>query len=260
MINSLRASAAGINAQQNRMDISANNIANINTNSFKRGRVEFADLLYGKMADCGRPVKLSGDAGTPLMGAGSRVVAVDTVFDQGVVKETGRPLDIAINGTGFLRVELPGGGYAYTRDGNIQVASEGTLVTSSGYRLYPEITLPEKYQSVEIDTGGTVLVKDSDGENTEVGKFSLYKFANNHGLKHLGGNLYAETADSGAAEEGTPGADGMGDLQQCNLEMSNVDLGVEMTVVIEAQRALQASAQSLKTSDQLWNFANNLRK
>jgi flagellar basal-body rod protein FlgG len=260
MINSLRSGAAGINAQQNRMDISANNIANINTISFKRGRAEFADLLYGKMGDCGRPVELSGNAGTPLMGAGSRVAKVDTVFEQGVLTETGKPLDVAINGTGFLRAELPGGGYAYTRDGNIRVAPDGALVTAGGHRLYPEITLPEGYESVEIDSSGTVLVKDAEGENTVAGSILLYKFANNQGLKHLGENLYSETTDSGAAEEGTPGADGMGDLRQRYLEMSNVDLAAEMAVVIEAQRALQASAQSLKTSDQLWNIANNLRK
>ncbi len=261
MINSLRTSAAGINAQQNRMDITANNIANINTNSFKRGRAEFSDLLYGKMADCGRPVKLStGDAGTPLMGAGSRVAAVDTVFDQGIINETDRPLDIAINGDGFLRVEMPDGGYAYTRDGSIQVTPEGTLVTSGGHKLSTDITLPENYQSVVIDTNGTVMVKDADGNETEAGKILLYKFPNETGLKHLSENLYGETAASGAAEEGTPGEDGMGELRQGKLEMSNVDLSEEMETMIEAQRALQASAQSLRTADQMWNIANNLRK
>lgn len=260
MINSLRASAAGINAQQNRMDITANNIANINTNSFKRGRAEFADLLYGKMADCGRPVKLYGNAGSPLMGAGSRLAAVDTVFEQGIIQETGRSLDIAINGAGFLRVEMPGGDFAYTRDGNIQVTPDGTLVTAEGNRLSPEITLPENYQRIAIDTNGIVMVTDEEGEITEAGSIGLYKFANNRGLKHLGANLYGETESSGTAEESTPGADGTGELLQGNLELSNVDLAEEMAVVIEAQRALQASAQSLKTADQMWNIANNLRK
>lgn len=260
MINSLRTSAAGINAQQNRMDITANNIANINTNSFKRGRAEFADLLYGKMADCGRPVKLYGNAGSPLMGAGSRVAAVDTVFEQGIIQETGRPLDIAINGAGFLRVEMPGGDFAYTRDGNIQITPDRTLVTAEGHKLSPEITLPENYQRVAIDTRGRVMVTDEEGEITEAGNILLYKFTNNSGLKHLGSNLYAETGSSGAAVEGTPGADGMGELRQGNLEMSNVNLAEEMAVVIEAQRALQVSAQSLKTADQMWNIANNLRK
>ncbi len=260
MIHSLRNSAAGINAQQNRMDISSNNIANINTNSFKRGRAEFADLLYGKMADLGRPVNLTGNTGDPLMGAGSRVVAVNTVFDQGVIKETDRPLDIAINGNGFFRVELPDGSYAYTRDGNFQLTPERTLVTTAGYKLQPEITLPENYKSFEIDENGAVRVKDTEGETTELGNIMLYKFPDTDGLLHIEGTMYAETGESGAAEEGTPGENGLGRLLQQNLEMSNVDLAEEMAVVIESQRALQAGAQSLKTADQLWNIANNLRK
>ncbi|GBF33209.1 flagellar basal-body rod protein FlgG [Desulfocucumis palustris] len=260
MIQSLRNSAAGINAQLNRMDISSNNIANISTNSFKRGRAEFADLLYGKMADCGRPVNLTGNAGEPLMGSGSRVVAVNTVFEQGVVKETGRPLDIAISGNGFFRVELPDGSYAYTRDGNFQLTSERTLVTAGGYKLQPEITLPENYKSFDITPGGTVIVTDDGGEATELGNILLYKFPDGDGLKHTGGNLYAQTDQSGDAEEGVPGENGLGQLLQQNLEMSNVDLAEEMAVVIESQRALQAGAQSLKTADQLWNIANNLRK
>lgn len=260
MINTLRNSAAGINTQQIKMDISANNVANINNTAYKRERPAFADLLYGKMADLGRPVHVPEDAGVPLEGCGSRVAAVERIFEQGALINTGRAMDVAINGDGFFRVQLPDGSYGYTRDGNLKINSDRTLVTSSGYRVYPEITLPEEYVSLEINKDGRIVARDAAGETTEAGNMLIYRFSNNNGLKHLGENMFAETPDSGTAVEAAPGVDGAGEILQESLEMSNVDLAEEMALVIEAQRAYQTGAQSLRTVDQMWNMTNNLRK
>ncbi|MCL6477594.1 MAG: flagellar basal-body rod protein FlgG [Peptococcaceae bacterium] len=258
MIRSLKNSAAGINVQQARIDITANNIAGVNTDGFKSARPSFADLVYSKMSGSGRPVKANG--ANPLHGAGSRPVGSFRNFDQGVLRETGRETDLAIEGAGFFKVLLPDGSAAYTRNGNFRLNADRELVTDDGYKFYPEITVPEECQELTVDVNGKVRAKDAEGQFTDLADIAIYSFVNPEGLQPLGGNLYAATEAAGPEEEGIPGRDGYGKIIQRSLESSNVDIAVEMTELLESQRAYQINARALRLSDEMWGLANNLRK
>lgn len=256
MIKILRSGGSDTNLQQIRLDLAANNVVNINTTGYKKDKPVFANLLAGKTENSGgRPgVNISLPEGV------TQVVAVNKIYDQGVIQQTGRKLDMAINGDGFFRVGLSDGSYRYTRDGNFHLNADRQLVSAQGYLLAPEITLPEIYSSIEIKSDGRVLALDQQGNPTEIGIIPLYRFESNKGLKKMGENMFVETEDSGVPAEATPGENGAGEIIQESLEMSNVDLAEEMAVVIEAQRAYQAGAQSIKTVDQMWGMTNNLRK
>ncbi len=258
MIKSLQNSAAGINAQQARIDTTAGNIAGVNVDAFKSEKPSFADLVYEKMADSGRPVKASGSQ--PAHGSGSRQVAVTRVFDQGVLRETGRETDLAINGRGFFKVQMPDGSQAYTRYGVFKINADRELVTEEGYKLYPEVVLPEGYREMLVDKGGRIRVRGADDQISDLLDMSIYSFINPAALKPLGGNLYAATEEAGPEEEGLPGQGGFGEVVQKSLESSNVDLTVEMTELLESQRAYQLNARALRAADDMWGMANNLRK
>ncbi len=258
MIRSLYNSASGINVQQARMDIGAGNIAGVNTDGYKGEKPSFADLVYEKMSDSGRPVPVSGKR--PLHGSGSRVVAVARVFQQGVLRETGREADLAISGRGFFKVSLPDGSIAYSRDGNFRLNADRELVTQEGYRLYPEVTLPEGYREMLVDKNGKIRVSSADGTVAELMDITICDFPNPSALRSLGGNLYRAAAEAGTEEEGVPGQNGLGEIVQKSLESSNVDLAVEMTGLLESQRAYQLNARALRMADEMWGMANNLRK
>lgn len=258
MIRSLQNSAAGINTQQARIDTTASNIAGVNTDAYKREKPSFTDLVYEKMADSGRPVSAPGKK--PLQGSGSRVAAVTRSQDQGVLRETGRETDLAINGRGFFKILMPDGSVSYTRNGNFKLNADRELVTGEGYKLYPEVTLPEEYQEMIVDKNGKFRVRGADGSVSELLDLTVYNFINPAGLKPLGRNLYAATEEAGPEEEGTPGQEGFGEIVQKSLESSNVDLTVEMTELLESQRAYQMNARALKMADEMWGMANNLRK
>lgn len=258
MIKSLQNSATGINTQQARIDTTAGNIAGVNTDAYKSEKPSFADLVYEKMADSGKPVKASGSE--PAHGSGSRQVTVTRVFDQGVLRETGRETDLAINGRGFFKVQMPDGSHAYTRYGVFRVNAGRELVTEEGYKLYPEVVLPEGYREVMVDKSGKIRVRGADDQISDLLEMTVYSFINPTALKPLGGSLFAATEEAGPEEEGMPGQGGFGEVVQKSLESSNVDLSVEMTELLESQRAYQLNARALRAADDMWGMANNLRK
>ena len=258
MIKSLQNSASALNANQSRIDVTANNIAGVNTDAYKSERPNFADLMYQKMGDAGLPVKGSGNK--PRNGSGARQVQVVRNFDQGALRETSRETDFAINGSGFFKVTMPDGGSAYTRYGNFMLNADRELVTEDGYKVFPEVILPEGSQEVSVNKNGKVKVKEADGTTSDLVDITLYKFVNPAALKSMGGNLFIADDQAGPEQEGIPGQDGFGEIVQKSLESSNVDLAVEMTDMLESQRAYQMNARALRTADEMWGMANNLRK
>jgi len=259
LIKSLQNSASGINAQQARIDNTANNITGANVDAFKSQRSSFADMVYAKLAEGGRPVAAkSGEK--PLHGSGARMVAGNRDFEQGTIRQTDRQTDLAIEGKGFFKIEMPDGSTSYSRNGNFHLDADGKMVNSQGYTLYPGITLPEGSHEMIIESNGSVKAKMGDGSLSDLGAITLYKFVNPNGLKSLGNNLYTATGAEGPEEEGIPGKEGFGVVIQGALESSNVDLAVEMTDLLESQRIYQLNARALSTSDEMWGMANNLRK
>ncbi|MCL5056909.1 MAG: flagellar basal-body rod protein FlgG [Actinobacteria bacterium] len=259
MIRSLKNSASGINAQQARIDNTSNNIAGANVDAFKSQRSSFADLVYAKLAEGGRPV-VARPGEKPLYGSGARMVANNRDFEQGPIRQTDKKTDLAIDGKGFFKIEMPDGSTAYSRNGNFSLDAGGKIVNDQGCTLYPEITLPGGSHEMIIESNGSVKAKMEDGSVSDLGTITLYKFVNPNGLKSLGNNLYAATGAEGPEEEGTPGKEGFGVVIQGALESSNVDLAVEMTDLLESQRIYQLNARALRTSDEMWGMANNLRK
>lgn len=258
MIRSLKNSAAGINSQQMRMDTVAGNIASINTDAFKSQRTAFADLLYTKISGAGRPVAISGEKS--LHGTGSRGAAIYRNFGQGAIRQTGRETDLAINGSGFFKILLSDDSVGYTRNGNFKINAFGELITDDGYRLYSEIVLPEGSKDISVDRNGKVTVRETDGTVTELQDITLYNFINPNGLTSLGKGIFFASDVAGPEEEGSPGEGQFGELIQKSLEVSNVDMTVEMTELMESQRSYQVNARALRLSDELWGMANNLRK
>jgi flagellar basal-body rod protein FlgG len=194
------------------------------------------------------------------VGLGVRSVANQKIFNQGNLQESKNPFDIAISGTGFLQVQMPDGQVAYTRDGSLKVAADGTLVTSAGFPIEPQINIPEGAKELTIDPNGRVAVFLNDtGAQEEIGQIELVRFLNEGGLKSLGANLYQVSPASGEPEAGTPGTNGLGTLAQGFLEASNVELVEEMVAMIVAQRAYEVSAKAIQTSDSMLQLANQLR-
>ena len=249
----------GIDAQQTRVSVISNNLANANTNGYKKGRGEFEDLLYQTVR---QPGGLSSqDTTLPsglMMGTGVRAVAVQKLFSQGNIVQTNNPLDMAIGGQGFFQVVRPDGTTAYTRDGAFQMSADREMVTSSGYLLEPAITIPVDAISVTIGVDGVVSVVSSSGPgSTQVGNIDLVSFPNPAGLEPTGQSLYLETAASGTPTQGTPGEDGLGQLAQNAIETSNVNVSEELVNMIEAQRAFEANSKVIATVDQMLQFLNN---
>jgi len=259
MLRALSSSTAGLTAQQLRVDIAANNLANVQTTGFKASRPCFGDLLSGRLAQ--EIVPLGGvGAAEAQVGAGARLTAVLRDFAPGMPLDTGRVLDLAVEGEGFFAVDRADGEERlYTRDGTFYVDAEGNLVTAAGDPVAPGIQIPEDALQVSVRSDGTVTALGAEGEIEELGRISLYTFPNPGGLEARGGNLFAATEASGEATEGLPGEDGMGILRSGRLESSNVDLAAEMVILIEAYRAFQANARMVQTSDDMWGQANRLR-
>ena len=265
MIRALWTSASGMSAQQTNLDVVSHNIANVNTVGFKQSRANFEDLIYQNLKD---PGVLSADGNRVpsgiQIGLGVRVSDVSKSFTQGSLKKTERNLDVAIEGDGFFKIELPGGGEAYTRAGNFQIDNEGYLVTSEGYKVQPniQITAPETLISISISPNGKVnLVRNEGGQQTveEVGDIKLYRFINPSGLKAIGQNLFVQTEASGEAVEGDPNTDGYGRLLQGFLESSNVNIVEEMINLIVAQRAYEMNSKGVTTADEMLKTVANLK-
>ncbi|MEQ8485040.1 MAG: flagellar basal-body rod protein FlgG [Pseudomonadales bacterium] len=249
----------GLDAQQTRMSVISNNLANANTTGFKKGRAVFEDLIYQTVRQPG--AQASQDTQLPsglMLGTGVRVVATEKLFTQGNLVQTDNALDVAIQGRGFFQVLLPDGSSAYTREGAFQVSRDGQLVTAGGYEVQPGITIPDNAQSVSIGEDGTVSVVVPGGAgSTEVGAIQLADFVNPGGLQAIGRNLLTETAASGAPQVGSPGLTGLGSLIQGALESSNVNTVEELVNMIETQRAYEINSKAISTADQMLQYANN---
>jgi flagellar basal-body rod protein FlgG len=261
MFRSLATAASGMEAQQTRLDVTANNIANVSTNGFKKGRAEFADLVYQQLRPAGAPTGdgTTAPTGTEI-GLGTRLVATSRELSQGELHQTGNPLDLAIEGNGYLPVTLPSGETAYTRNGALQLSSEGRLVTSDGYAIGGDITVPPEAQTVTIAVDGTVSATvPGETQPVELGKLQLATFVNPGGLSAQGSTLFRETQASGAAVLGAPGEGGAGTLRQGMLEVSNVNVVTEMIDLISGQRAYEINSRVIKAADEMLGQTAQLR-
>jgi flagellar basal-body rod protein FlgG len=255
----LWAAKTGLDAQQTRMAVTSNNLANVGTTGFKKGRAVFEDLLYQNVRQVGAATSQDTEAPTGLsLGTGVRVVATEKSFTQGNLAQTGNSLDVAINGRGFFQVLLPDGTMGYTRDGGFKVSAQGELVTASGYAVQPGITIPDGAQSVTIGKDGVISVQQAgQSAPTQVGSLQLFDFINPAGLQPRGENMYVESAASGTATSGTPGLNGLGSTEQGSLEASNVNVVEELVNMIETQRAYEMNSKAIATTDQMLEYITN---
>ena len=261
-MKSLSIAATGMLAQQLNVEVISNNIANMNTTGFKRQRAEFQDLLYQNLERMGAQTS---DSGTVLptgiqIGAGVKAGSVYRIGDQGNVVSTGNKYDVAIQGKGWFRVQLPSGGDAFTRAGAFAISPQGQIVTTDGYVVQPGITIPSNATDVTISKTGQVQATVAGQTAPQiVGQLELSTFANEAGLEAQGDNLYVETAASGSPTSGNPGATGFGTLLQGFLETSNVNAVAEITALITAQRAYEMNAKVITASDEMLQATSNLR-
>ncbi len=246
----------GLDAQQTRMAVISNNLANVNTTGFKKDRAMFDDLMYQNIRQVGGQTTQNTIAPTGTsLGTGVKTVSTEKVHSQGNISQTGNDLDVAINGRGFLQILMPNGDTNYTRDGSLKLDSTGQLVTSGGLTLNPAITVPVDAESVSIGTDGTVSAKIAGTATlTVLGQIQTANFINPTGLQAVGDNLYRESASSGAPIVGTPGQGEYGTLNQGSLETSNVNVVEELVNMIEAQRAYEMNSKAISTADEMLSF------
>jgi flagellar basal-body rod protein FlgG len=259
MTPALWAAKTGLDAQQTRMTITSNNLANVSTTGYKKSRGVFEDLLYQNIKQVG--ASTSQDTQSPsglALGTGVRVVATEKIHTQGGLNQTGNSLDLAIQGRGFFQILLPDSTLGYTRDGSFQVDSQGQVVTSSGYVLQPGINIPQSAQSISIGADGTVSVTVA-GQSApqQIGTIQLTDFINPAGLQARGENVLVESAASGPAQTGTPGLNGIGSLAQGSLESSNVNVVEELVTMIETQRAYEMNSKAIATADKMLEYVSN---
>ena len=248
----------GLDGQSTRMAVIANNLANVSTTGFKRGRPVFDDTLYQTVRQPG--ASSSSDTLLPsglMLGTGVRTVATEKIFTQGNLLKTDNSLDMAIQGRGFFQILKPDGTTAYTRDGTFSMDDQGRVVTPSGYELQPSITVPNQTISLTVGIDGTVSALVAGNTSpTQVGNIELADFINPSGLQPIGDNLFLETAASGTATTGTPGLDGLGTLIQGSLESSNVNVVEELVNMIETQRAFEMNSKAIDTTDKMLQFVD----
>ena len=262
MMQSLYTASTGMLGMQTQIDTTANNIANVNTIGFKKGRAEFADLMYQVMEYAGTSTSDATKSPTGIeVGLGVRSTAVNKIFSEGSLKQTDNQLDIAITGRGFFKMQLPDGTDVYSRNGAFKIDDNGTIVNSDGYKLVPEVVIPSDATNVSIGADGTVtVIQPGQTQATQIGQITTTNFVNPAGLHAMGDNLFIETDSSGQAVEGTPGLDGLGVLRQGFVEQSNVELVVELTDLITGQRAYDSNSKVITTSDEMLQTVNQLKR
>jgi flagellar basal-body rod protein FlgG len=262
MIRALYTAASGMNAQQTNIDNVAHNLANVNTVGFKKARVEFEDLVYQQVKAPGSPSSTTGESPVGFeIGLGTRPIATARDFATGNLRATNAPLDLAIEGRGFLQISLPDGTTGYTRAGSLHANEQGLLVTADGYEVEPAITIPPDTVSITISKDGVVSVKQA-GQSAaqQIGQLELATFQNPAGLQALGANLFAVTTASGEPTTGVPGQDGLGTVTQGFLEESNVSVVEEMVNMILGQRAYEANSKVVRAADEMLQQVNNLSR
>ena len=261
-MKALKIAATGMAAQQMRVETISNNLANMNTTGYNARRAEFADLHYQQVARAGT---VNASDGTVLptgvqLGLGVRPAAISVHLQQGGISATGADLDVAIDGRGFIEVTLPSGQAAYTRDGSLKRNAEGQVVTSDGYPITPEITIPNDARSISINPDGEVYAYFTNNAEAQlIGQIDLSGFANAKGLEAIGSNLFVETEASGAPIPGSPGENGLGTLRQGYLEDSSVDAVREITELIEAQRGYEMNSKVISAVDQMMGATTQVR-
>lgn len=262
MIRALWTAGTGMNAQQTNIDTIANNLANVNTNGYKKIRPEFQDLIYQNLRTAGSPTGQRATLPTGLqVGHGTKLAATTKVFSQGDYLQTDNPLDMLIEGNGFFQVQMPDGTPAYTRNGAFKADVEGRLVTSEGYLVQPEITVPAGATRIDVGPDGTVsAVLAGQTDSTTLGQLQVAVFRNPAGLSNEGKGLYKVGTASGNPTVVIPGTEGAGPIMNNCLEMSNVKVVEEMINMIVAQRAYDVNAKAIQASDEMLETANNLRR
>ena len=259
-MRALWTAATGMHAQQLTLDVVANNLANVQTSGFKRSRVDFQDLVYETLQAPGASSAQGQEIPSGFqVGHGSRAVATQRLFIKGDLQQTGNVLDLAIEGDGFFQINLPSGETAYSRAGAFKKNSQGQLVSSDGFLLQPQITIPQNATNVVVGVDGTVSVTVAgQAQPQQVGTLELVRFINPAGLQSQGRNLFLPTQASGDAIPGTPGQDGLGTLLQGFVEGSNVNVVEEMVGLIVSQRAYEINSRAIRTADEMMQTANNL--
>ena len=262
-MRALNSAATGMQAQELNIEVIANNIANMRTTGYKRQRAEFQDLLYEHVRRIGTQTSTQGNmlpVGVDL-GSGVKVVGTPRIMTQGTLTQTGGELDLAIRGEGFFKIQLPDGTFAYTRDGSFHMDAQGRIVTAQGNLVQPGITIPQNATSLTINNQGQVSVVVSGSTTpTILGQLVLTRFINKAGLLPIGDNLFTETPASGTPQDGQANLDGMGDLQQGNLEMANVEAVTEISDLIAAQRAYEMNAKVITAADQMLSSTSNMMR
>jgi flagellar basal-body rod protein FlgG len=260
-MRALDIAGTGMEAQQTNVEVISNNIANETTTGFKRRRAEFQDLIY---QDLRRVGATSSDSGSVVpsgaqVGLGVKTSAIYRICEQGNLEQTSNSLDLAVQGSGYFQVTMPSGDTNYTRDGTFALSPDGTIVTADGYVVQPGVTIPSNAQSVTINGSGQVQVTTAGSTTPNVvGQLQLATFPNEAGLSAEGSNLFSQTAASGSAVQGTPGAAGFGTVQQGFVETSNVNVVTEITDLITAQRAYEMNSKVITTADEMLQTLTNL--
>ncbi len=262
MLRALFTGATGMQAQQLNVDVIANNLANVSTIGFKKSRADFQELLYETIIPAGAPSAQGNEIPTGLqIGAGVRPASTSRIFTEGEFKRTDNELDVAIEGDGFFQVTLPTGDTAYTRSGAFKVNSTGAMVTSEGFLILPNVTIPTTALNITIGTDGTVsVINAGTTAPAQVGQLQLVRFQNPAGLSSQGRNLFLETSASGGPLTGTPGEQGFGTLAQGFIENSNVQVVDELVGLIESQRAYEINSRTVQTADEMLRTVSDLKR
>jgi len=262
-MRALSTAATGMMAMELNVQVISNNLANMTTTGYKRQRAEFQDLLYDHVSRIGTQTSSQGNI-LPVgidLGSGVKTVGTPRLMTQGTLTQTSGSLDLAIRGDGFFKVQLPDGTFSYTRDGSFQMDAQGRIVTAQGNVVQPAITIPQNSTGLTINAQGQVSVIPQGTTTPSIlGQLTLTRFVNQAGLLSIGDNMYTETPASGTPQDGLPSTDGAGDLQQGNLEQSNVDSVTEITNLIAAQRAYEMNSKVISAADQMLSTTSNLMR
>jgi flagellar basal-body rod protein FlgG len=254
----LHVARTGLDAQNRRMQVIANNLANVNTTGFKRDRASFETLAYQQIVAAGASSSAENKYATGLnLGTGVSMTGTERIDTQGSITTTGNSLDLAIEGGGFFQVQMPDGRTAYTRAGNFTLSPEGTVVTGEGLPLQPQLQVPDGATSLTVGADGTVTaIVAGESEPTQLGTVETARFVNPAGLQPIGDNLLVETAASGAPQTGAPGLEGRGSIRSGALESSNVNVVEELVDMIETQRAYEVNSKMIQAADEMMKNAN----